>query len=290
MRAYAALGAVCFFWGTTYLGIRMALESFSPLALIGFRFTASGAILLAVAILRGAHVPKGRELWVSMLTGLLTCGIGTGSLAYAEDRIPSSLAALIIAFSPFWMVGIEALMPGGERLRRSTVAGLLVGGVGAGLLVSSGVANESVGGATSVGFIVLQIGSVSWAFGSIYQRRQATRAHPIVTGAIQQLAAGLVFLLLTAVIPARPIVPGFRGIAALAYLVVFGSIVGYSSYIYAMSHLRVAVVSIYSYVNPVVAVILGWLFYREPFGGREALATAIIFSGVALVKRCGKAE
>jgi drug/metabolite transporter (DMT)-like permease len=268
----------------------MALESFSPLALIGFRFTTSGAILLLAAILGGAHVPRGRELWVSTFTGLLTCGIGTGSLAYAEDRIPSSLAALIIAFSPFWMVGIEALMPGGERLRRSTVAGLLVGSVGAGLLVSSGVARESVGGATTVAFIMLQIGSVSWAFGSIYQRRQTTRAHPIITGAIQQLSAGLVFLALTLVIPARPIMPGFRGIAALGYLVVFGSIIGYSAYIYAMSHLRVAVVSIYSYVNPVVAVALGWLFYREPFGPREALATAIIFSGVALVKRYGKSE
>jgi drug/metabolite transporter (DMT)-like permease len=284
-RAYAALGAVCFFWGTTYLGIRMALESFPPLALIAFRFASSGAILLAAAFLGGAHLPKGRELWVSLFTGLATCGIGTGSLVFAELWIPSGLAALIIAFSPFWMVGIEALVPGGERLRRPTVLGLLVGSA---LLVSSGVSRETVGGATVVGFLLLQVGSVSWAFGSIYQRRQPTLAHPIVTGAIQQLTAGLAFLLPALLIPPHPIMPSFRGVAALCYLVVFGSIVGYSAFVYAMSHLRVAVVSIYSYVNPVVAVFLGWLFYREPFGLREAIAMVIIFLGVALVKRYGK--
>jgi drug/metabolite transporter (DMT)-like permease len=287
-RAYAALAAVCFYWGTTYLGIRMALESIPPLALISFRFASSGAILLGVAYFRGAHLPKGRELWVSMITGLATCGIGTGSLIFAEQWIPSGLAALIIAFSPFWMVGIEALVPGGERLRRPTVLGLLVGSAGAALLVSAGVSRETIGGATLVGFLVLQAGSVSWAFGSIYQRRQPTRAHPIVTGAIQQLSAGLAFLLPALLIPPHPVMPTARGIVALCYLVVFGSIVGYSAFVYAMSNLRVAVVSIYSYVNPVVAVFLGWLFYREPFGLREAVAMVIIFVGVALLKHYGK--
>lgn len=287
-RAYAALAAICFFWGTTYLGIRIALESFPPLALIAFRFASSGVILLAAAFFGGAHLPKGRELCISMFTGLLTCGIGTGSLVFAELWIPSGLAALIIAFSPFWMVGIEALVPGGERLRRPTVLGLLVGSAGAALLVSAGVSRETIGGATVLGFLLLQIGSVSWAFGSIYQRRQPTLAHPIVTGAIQQLTAGLAFLLPALLIPPHPVMPSARGIAALCYLVVFGSIVGYSAYVYAMSHLRVAVVSIYSYVNPVVAVFLGWLFYREPFGLREAVAMVIIFLGVALLKRYGK--
>lgn len=287
-RAYAALAAVCFFWGTTYLGIRIALESIPPLALIAFRFATSGAILLVAAVLGGAHLPKGRELWVSMFTGIATCGIGTGSLIFAELWIPSGLAALIIAFSPFWMVGIEALVPGGERLRRSTVLGLLVGSAGAALLVSAGVSRETIGGATVAGFLLLQVGSASWAFGSIYQRRQLKPAHPIVTSGIQQLSAGLAFLLPALLIHPHPTTPSARGLAALCYLVVFGSIVGYSAFVYAMSHLRVAVVSIYTYVNPVVAVFLGWLFYREPFGPREAVAMVIIFLGVGLVKRYGK--
>jgi drug/metabolite transporter (DMT)-like permease len=266
----------------------MALESFPPLWLIAIRFSVSGAILLAVARLSGAHLPRGRELWVSAATGVMNLGIGTGGLVFAEVWIPSGLAAVIIAFSPFWLVGIEALMPGGERLHRATIFGLAVGCVGAAVLVSSGISQESIGGAIVGGFVLLQISCASWALGSIYQRRQTTRAHPIVTGAIQQLAAGLAFVLPALLIPEHPILPSVRGIGAICYLVLFGSIVGYSAYIYAMTHLRVAVVSIYAYINPVVAVFVGWLVYREPFGVREAIAMAIIFTGVAVVKRSGK--
>jgi drug/metabolite transporter (DMT)-like permease len=286
-KAYAALVSVCIFWGTTYLGIRMALESFPPLALVAIRFVISGALLLAAARLAGAHLPRGRELWVSAFTGILNLGIGNGCLVYAEQWVPSGLAALFITFSPFWMVGAETMMPGGERLHRPTILGMLVGCAGAALLVSPGLSTEGAGGSLVQGFLVLQAGSMAWAFGSIYQRRQPAKAHPIVTGAVQQLAAGLAFAALALVIPERPIVPTFRGVAAISYLVVFGSIVGYSSYIYALDRLRVAVVSIYSYVNPVVAVILGWLFYREAFGAREAAAMATIFLGVGIVKRYG---
>lgn len=280
---------MCFFWGTTYLAIRMGLESFPPIALIALRFTVSGGLMLAVAWLSGAYLPRGRELWVSAFTGILNLGIGTGALVFAEQWIPSGLAALIITFSPFWLVGMEAMMPGGERLHRPAILGMLVGCAGAALLVSSGLSREGTGGALVQGFVVLQASSVAWAFGSIYQRRQPARAHPIVTGAVQQLAAGLAFVLPALLIPERPFTPTFRGVAALVYLIVFGSIVGYSSYIYALSRLRVAIVSIYSYVNPVVAVALGWLFYREPFGVREAAAMAVIFLGVAIVKRYGAA-
>jgi len=283
-KAYLALVAVCFFWGTTYLGIRMALESFPPLLLVSLRFVLSGAILLGPAKLAGAHLPKGRDLIISALTGLLILGVGNACLTYAELWIPSGMAALIISVSPFWMVGIEALMPGGERLHAPGIAGMLVGSAGAALLVSSDLSRQSLGGGVLKGFLVLQLGCAGWSFGSIYQRRQITPAHPVVTGAIQQLAAGLAFLPAALLVREHPVVWSFRGVAAILYLVVFGSIVGYSAYIYALSHLPVAVVSIYSYINPVVAVFLGWLFYREPFGLREALAMAIIFAGVAVVK------
>ena len=266
----------------------MALESFPPLMLLAIRFTASGTILLLIARLSGAHLPRGRELWVASLTGLLNLGIGNGCLVYAELWIPSGLAALIITFSPFWMVGIEAMMPGGERLQGSSILGMLIGCAGAALLVSSSIGREGIGNAMILGFIILQIGSIAWSFGSVYQRSQPVRAHPIVTGAIQQLAAGLAFIIPALLVPEHPIVPSFRGIGAICYLIVFGSIVGYSAFIYAMSHLRVAVVSIYSYINPVVAVFLGWLIYREPFGLREAIAMLVIFVGVGLVKRYSK--
>lgn len=289
-RAYAALAAVCFFWGTTYLGIRMALESFPPLMLVAIRFTASGSLLLVAARIAGARLPRGRELWTTAFTGLLLLGIGNISLVFAETWIPSGLAALIITISPFWMVGIEAALPGGERLQGSTVLGMLVGLAGAGLLVSSEIYAEGFGPSVLRGFLVLQLGNFCWAAGSIYHRRQDTRSHPIVSGAVQQLAAGLAFVPLALVIRGPAVHLSFRGVAAICYLIVFGSIVGYSAYIYALSHLPVAITSLYSYVNPVVAVFLGWLFYREPFGWREAAAMLVIFAGVAIVKRASPAR
>lgn len=284
-KAYLALIAVCFFWGTTYLGIRMALESFPPMTLVAVRFTVSGGVMLLGAWLARAHIPRGRDLALSMFTGVLVLGVGNACLTVAELWIPSGLAALIITGSPFWMVGIEALMPGGERLHRGAVLGMLVGLAGAAVLLSSDVGGVRFGGGLVRGFLLLQLGNASWSFGSIYQRRQNTPAHPIVTGAVQQLAAGLAFLPAAVLVPAHPVRWSFRGAAALVYLIIFGSIVGYSAYIYALSHLSVAVVSIYPYVNPVVAAFLGWLFYREPFGLREAAAMAIIFAGVLLVKK-----
>lgn len=283
--AYTALAAVCFFWGTTYLGIRMALESFAPVPMVAIRFIISGSLLLIAAYFKGAHLPRGRELWTTALAGIVLLGGANTALVVAETWIPSGLAALIISVSPFWLVGIEALMPGGEGLHRSTVIGMLVGLAGAAVLVSPGISHHDGGGMVVRGFLLLQLGNACWALGSIYHRRQPTRAHPIVSGAVQQLAAGLAVVPLAFVFPGHGIVPTFRGMAALVYLIIFGSIVGYSAYIYALSHLPVAIVSIYPYVNPVVAVILGWLFYREAFGLRETAAMLIIFAGVAIVKR-----
>ncbi len=282
--AYLSLIAVCFFWGTTYLGIRMALESFPPLALVSLRFVISGGLLLAVALAAGVPIPRGRPLAVSALAGVLILGIGNCCLTIAELWIPSGLAALMITVSPFWMVGLESLMPGGERLRAPTVLGMLVGLAGSALLVAPDLSGSATGGKLLQGFLLLQLGCVSWSFGSIYQRRHSAPAHPLAASALQQLAAGLAFAPLAWLIPEAPIRWNFRGAAAIAYLVIFGSIVGYSAYIYALRRLPVALVSIHSYVNPVVAVILGWLFYREPFSLREGFAMAIIFAGVALVK------
>lgn len=282
--AWGALAAVYFFWGTTYVGIRMALESFPALTLIGVRFTISGIILLAAAWLRGAHLPRGRDLRIAAFTGILALGGGTGGLVIAEQWVPSGLAALLITASPFWMVGIEAALPGGERLHRPVVAGMLVGGAGVALLAFPGNGIGGLGPLAIRGLLVLQFANAAWAYASIYQRRQPIKAHPVVTGAVQQLAAGLLFLVLASVWN-EPWRPSTRGIAAILYLVIFGSIVGYSAYIYALMHLPVAIVSTYAYVNPIVAVTLGWLFYREHFGALEAVSMAVIFAGVMIVKR-----
>jgi drug/metabolite transporter (DMT)-like permease len=284
-KPYLALVAVCFFWGTTYLGIRMSLESFPPLELVSVRYVLSGSILLLFAAARGIYLPRGRELAAACFSGLLTLGVGNGALVFTELLIPSGMAGLIITTQPFWMVGVEALLPGGERLHAPTIGGMAVGLLGASVLFTPDVGAHAIDRNVLHGFLLLQVGLAGWSFGSIYQRRQAGKAHPVIAGAVQQLAAGLVMGLFALAIQEHPVHWSARGVGALLYLVCFGSLVGYSAYVYAMDRLPVAIVSIYPYVNAVVAVALGWLFYREPFGRREALAMAIIFAGVAVVKR-----
>jgi drug/metabolite transporter (DMT)-like permease len=164
---------------------------------------------------------------------------------------------------------------------------MVVGLAGAALLFEPDAATHAFNRDLLFGLLLLQIGMASWSFGSIYQRRNAGIAHPIIAGAVQQLAAGVAMTPFALAIPEHPIQWSARGVAAILYLVFFGSIVGYSAYAYSLDRLPVAIVSIYPYVNAVVAVTLGWLFYREPFGLREALAMVVIFTGVAIVKYCG---
>lgn len=283
-----ALVSVCFFWGTTYLGIRMALESMPPLVLVAARYTVSGALMLLWALTTGRHLPRGRELWLTARNGVIVLGIGNGCLAFAEQWIPSGLAALFITLSPFWMIGIEATVPGGEPLHLPTIVGMIVALAGVGFLVAPAAQGSGFHGAVLTGFLILQLGCAGWSFGSILQKRQDTRAHPALSGAVQQFATGLIFILPSLFTPSNPAHWSTRSTLAVGYLVIFGSIVGYSSYVYAMDRLPVAIVSIYNYINPIVAVLLGWLFYREPFGWREATAMIVIFAGVGIVKRFGR--
>lgn len=277
------MAAVCFFWGTTYLGIRMSLESVPPLVLIATRFTLSGALLLAGALIAGSKLPRGRELRLTAFNGVLTLGIGTGTLIFAEQLIPSGLAALFITAGPFWMVGIEALR-GGEKVHPPTALGMLIGFTGAALLVGPDAIRTGFGSTVLQGFLMLQAGSVFWGWGAISQRKLPTTAHPFVSGGVQHLAAGLAFVIPALLMTHQAVHVTWRSGLATMYLVTFGSIVGYSAFVYAMEHLPVAVVTIYNYVNPVVAVFLGWLFYTEPFGRREMAAMLVIFAGVAIVK------
>ncbi len=275
---------MCIFWGTTYAGIRMALETFSPVTLVCLRYLTSGTVMLVVAAIAGWHIPRGRELWLTALFGIITLGIGNGCLAFAEQWVPSGLAALFVTTSPFWLVGIEALAPRGEPLHLPMVRGMLVGVAGVALLVAPAATGFQANPLVLGAFLLLQFGCAGWSLGSIAQRKTTALAHPFVSGAVQQLATGIVYTI-PAAIRHDPIHWSPRGIGAVIYLIIFGSIVGYSAYIFAMDRLPVAIASIYTYVNPIVAVILGWLLYNEPFGYREALAMLVIFAGVAMVKR-----
>jgi len=250
--------------------------------LMCLRYTLSGSALLIGAVLSGAQLPKGQEAWWTAFYGLLTIAIGTGALAYTEQWIPSGMASLFASLQPFWLVGVEALSPGGERLHWPSIGGMLVGMAGVALLMTPGSGGVSVH-AMLGGFFLMQFGGFMWAIGSIRQRRMGSRIHPFVSGGVQQLATGIAFAL-PALLDQRHEVWNTKGVAAIVYLAVFGGIVGYSAFIYSMHHLPVALVSIYTYINPMVAVALGWWVYREPFGWHEMAAMVVIFAGVTIVK------
>jgi drug/metabolite transporter (DMT)-like permease len=183
------------------------------------------------------------------------------------------------------MVGMEAALPGGEPLHLPTLLAMAVGCGGVALLVAPLLGTEGSGAIGIVpGFLLLQLSCAAWCLGSLLQRRQSSRAHPFANSAVQQFAAGL-----GALIPAIFIGPKAhwtpRAFGAVAYLAVFGSIVGYSAYLYALQNLPIAIASLYTYINPLVAVLLGWIVFREPFGKWESAAVVVIFLGVYLVKR-----
>jgi len=253
--------------------------------LMCLRYSISGGALLIAALLAGARFPGVREARQTAFYGLLTIAVGTGSLAYSEQWIPSGMASLFASLQPFWLVGTEALTPGGERLHWPSIGGMLVGLAGVALLMTPDAAATRSAGTQAMlgGFLLMQFGGAMWSVGSIAQRRMGSRVHPFVSGGVQQLATGIAFSF-PALFDRGHESWNAKGLLAILYLAVFGGIVGYSAFIYAMQHLPVALVSIYTYINPIVAVGLGWWFYREPFGSRETIAMLIIFAGVAIVK------
>lgn len=292
-KSWVALLFVYIFWGTTYLGIRMALESFSPLLLMGLRFMISGTVLLIGGRLLGMQIPSGKDLRHTAIFGLLTLGIGNGCLTLAELWVPSGLAALLITTSPFWMLTIDSLVPGGDRFYKPVLWGMFIGLTGTVLLllpIGGGSGNQATSAAAGtgkvlLGFLVLQFGNWGWCLGSILQRRHASQCHPVMSGAVQQMAVGLICIVPGLVTNGAQAHWTAKGLGAVFYLATVGSIIGYSAYLYAMDTLPVSIVSTYSYVNPVVAVLLGWLFYSEPLGIRELAAMAAIFAGVAVVRK-----
>lgn len=284
--AYIAWIAVCVIWGTTYLGIRVALEAVPPLLMGGIRWTVAGLLLAVFALARGERLP-GVALWPSLaLQGLLMLGFGNGFVNWAEQYVPSGLAAVTLATSPFWMSGVEALRADGERLSRGALWGLILGFSGILVLVWPDLhLADSAGLKFTLGVIALQAACLGWAIGSSYSKRHPHGSSVFAATAVQMLFGGLMMLLAGTLLGEWPGVHlQGRGLWALAYLMVVGSIGGFVSYVYALQHLPVATVSLYAYANPLIAVVLGALVLHEPFTMRTVVSMAIVFAGMALVR------
>ena len=274
--------AVCLIWGTTYLGIRISLESIprtdGRLALDDCRRTA-GAVRA-----RPCTTATSSRWGGIALMGFLMLGLGNGGVVFAEQWVPSGLAAVLVATSPFWMAAVEASLRDGERLRANTIAGLIVGFAGILVLVWP----TTVGHADRrflAGVIALQIASFGWALGSAHSRRHARNDHILGTTALQMLAGGLMMpsRVSSAVSSSSSFSPrGRRPHWCISRR--SAPSVDSSRYTYALRHLAVSFVSLYAYINPVIAVALGVLLMGEPSDRRMATAAALVFAGVAIVR------
>ncbi|HEX6587899.1 MAG TPA: drug/metabolite exporter YedA [Longimicrobiales bacterium] len=284
-KLVAAFAAVYLIWGSTYLAIRFALETLPPFLMAGARFLTAGAIVYGWMMASGAEHPT-RTNWRDGLIvgGFLLLG-GNGGVVWAEQFVASGIAALLVATLPIWMVLFDWLRGSGRKPTGRVATGIALGF--AGLVVLVGPQSLGSGGVPMLPALALVLASVSWAWGSLYSRGAVQPSSPMMATALQMLCGGALLVVAGSLTGEwadfDPGAASLRSVLALFYLMVFGSIIGYSAYIWLLRHASPAHVSTYAYVNPVVAVFLGWLLADEPITARILTAAAIIVAGVAVI-------
>ncbi len=282
-----AFGLVYVVWGSTYLAIRIGIESFPPLLLAGTRHLLTGLILYPLLRWKTGVRPAAAHWRMSFITGFLLLFIGNGGVCLAERTVPSGVTALLVATVSLWMVLVDWLRPGGARPGPRVIAGLLLGFSGLALLVGP----KNLGGSGRVdpfGVGLLVIASLAWASGSVYSKHAGGLSGSPLLGAAMQSLAGGVSLWIAGILSGEVSALHLHAIsvrswAALAYLVVFGSMVGFTAYIYILKKSTATRVATYAFVNPVVALFLGWLLVGESITLRTVIAAAVILTAVLLV-------
>ncbi len=288
-KLVAAFAAVYILWGSTYLGIRFSIETLPPFLTQGLRFMAAGAVLYAWARLAGAAQPSRREWGFGLLTGALLFLCGTGAVVWAERVIPSGVAALIVATEPISFVLLEA-MRRRRKPRGAVLAGLALGMAGLAILVGPGriLGSERFDPAAAV---VLVVGTVGWAAGSLFSRGSRLPSSPVMATAVTLFGGGALLAALGLSVGELsrfdPAAVSAKSVLAVVYLFVFGSIVGFSAYLWLLRATTASRVSTYAYVNPIVAVFLGWALAGEALTPRVFLAAVVIVGAVALIIRHG---
>lgn len=285
-RVVLAFASIYLIWGSTYLAIRIAIETLPPLLMAGTRFLIAGAVLYLGSRMRDAQPPTPGHWRSTAIVGALLFLGGNGALVMGEKRVPSGLAALLMSIIPLWMIMLGSTEHKSAKLGRRVFVGLFLGLAGIALLVGP---NELLGHGRvdTLGAAILLVGSLSWAGGSLYSRRSLLPQSTLLAASMEMIAGGF---LLTVAGLALGEAPTFRisnvslrSELAMAYLITFGSLLGFTAYNWLLTHSTPARVSTYAYVNPVVAVFLGWMIAREPVTLRTVLATAVIVSAVALI-------
>ncbi|MCE7032940.1 drug/metabolite exporter YedA [Lysobacter sp. GX 14042] len=268
-------------WGSTYLGIHFALESYPPFLLAGLRFSAAGVLLYGFLRWRGMAPPSRTQWRNAAVTGLLLLGMGNGLVCFAEERVSSGIAAVAVSSMPLFAAAFGGLY--GNWPSRREALGLMVGFAGVVLLnLGSGLSGERIGA------VALLVAAAAWAFGSVWSRRQDMPAGPMNTAA-QMLCASVALLAVGFGTGERlPAEPTLKATLSLAYLALFGSIVAFSAYLYVLRHARPAIATSYAYVNPPVAVLFGVVLAGESVGPRDIAGMLVILAGVAVITLAGR--
>jgi drug/metabolite transporter (DMT)-like permease len=286
----AAFFAVYVFWGSTYLAIKYAIETLPPFLMAGSRFLFAGSILVLWARLSKDYEAPRREHWrTSFIVGTLLLLGGNGGVVFAEHYISSSLAALLVATEPLWIVILSWVWLKGGRPTWRVALGLLLGFAGVWLLVSGSASSGTGSGGSGqwIGIVAVIIATLSWASGSIYGLRGAAPRSPILAAGMQMMA-GSVSLLAVGTVRGEwstfdPSAVSSNSLFGLAYLIVFGSLVGYTAYSWLLKNVRPSMVATYAYVNPVIAVLLGWLIAGESMTGKMLIGAGIVVGSVVLI-------
>jgi drug/metabolite transporter (DMT)-like permease len=277
-----AFAIVYVVWGSTYLAIRVGVQVLPPGLFAGVRFLLAGVLMLAFAFARGARLPAALRDWVNIAaTGVLMLVGGNGCVTWAEQWIESNQAALIVATSALWLAWMGTWGAAGERLGGATVTGLALGFGGVAVLVQGGLRLE-VG--PPAAYAVLSLAPVFWAAGSVWARRAPVACPPVMTAALQMLVAGVVLSGIGLAAGEAPRWTWSRdGLLAMLYLAVFGSCLAYGAYFWLVHQVPPAQLGTYAYVNPAIAVVLGWWILDERLDATQVLGTAVILAGVVLV-------
>ncbi len=288
-KALVAYLLVCVVWGSTYLAIRIGVEALPPFLFAGARFLVAGLLLLGAALASGARLPRRARDWGTLaVVGIFLLAGGNSMVVWAEQFTPSGVASLFVVTVALWMAVFDAALPGGGRLSWRVITGLVLGLAGTALLVAADP--HQLLHADLRGPVALTGASASWAFGSVYYQRHHADGSPYVGAAIEMLAGGALVIVLGLLLgEAHHVQLTTRGLAALGYLVVFGSVVGYTAYNYALHHADATVVGTYAYVNPLIAVLLGALILGEQVGLRTLVAMALILGAVLWIHAARRA-
>ena len=284
---WIALIAIYLIWGSTYLAIRYVVESIPPFLSAGMRFIGAGAALYAWRIAKGDPVPTRKQWRDAGIIGLLLLVGGNGLVSWAEQFVPSGIAALLISTVPIWMVVIESLRPGGEKPTTRAIIGLVLGFGGVALMIGPGELSQEIGALHPLGLIALPVAALLWSFGSVHSKSSDLPESTLMTTSVEMLV-GSAGLFLVSILRSEWSGFSFGAVHSeswigLVYLSVVGSLGGFVAYAYLLKNAPISLVSTYAYVNPVIALLLGAWIAQESLDGRTILAAMIILGAVILI-------